>query len=291
MASNDGAMKTRHILALSLFLAVFLLLGLSLSGKASPAPQLQQYATPTPGPDGRIIYIVQEGDNCISIALKSGITLEQLRAFNSKLDENCTNLQVEQELLLGLGGPAAYTPTAGPSPTPAPPTVTPTPFTGTTEVCALLFDDVNGDALRQTTEIGIAGGAVSLSNTAGTYSQTQDTVSTLDADTGEPVLTCFTDVPEGEYNVSMAIPDGYNATMTLNYTIQVKAGDRAFVDFGAQSQAAAATTASNQDGSQSPLLGIVGALMLLGGVGLGWYAWRMRQPRGKLRLNKSLLKK
>ena len=45
---------------------------------------------------------------------------------------------------------------------------------------------------------------------------------------------CFSDVPEGQYNIGAAIPDNYNPTMTLTYTLDVNAGDRAFVDFGAQ---------------------------------------------------------
>ncbi len=56
---------------------------------------------------------------------------------------------------------------------------TATPFNGTTEVCVLLFDDMNGDALRQETEFGIDGGAVSLTNLNGSYSQTLNTSSAI----------------------------------------------------------------------------------------------------------------
>jgi len=271
-------MKIRCILAVSLLLVFFLLLGFSLSAQASPAAQLPQYATPTPGPDGRIIYIVKEGDNCTSIILKNGITEQQLRALNSKLDAKCFVL-AGQELLLGLGGPTVFTPTPGPSPTPLPASPTPTPFTGTTEVCVLLFEDLNGDALRQESEVVIPGGAVNLTNTFGSYSQTRDTVAGID-----PV--CFSDVPEGEYNVSAAIPDGYNPTMELSYTLLVKAGDRAFVDFGAQSKAMTVTNPGNQGGG-SPALGILGVALLLAGAGLGWYAVRLRKPKSQWMSGKS----
>ena len=92
-------------------------------------------------------------------------------------------------------------------------------------------------------------------------------------------------MPEGKYNVGVAIPDNYNPTMSLTYTLDVKAGDTAFVDFGAQSRdasAAGAGSASGGGGGTSPLLGFFGGLLLLGGLGLGWYALRLRTPKGKL---------
>ncbi len=170
-------------------------------------------------------------------------------------------------------------------PTHTPPSVTATPFTGTTEVCILLFDDLNGDALRQETEFGIDGGAVSLTNLNGSYSQTQNTTSDIDLDLEEPIRTCFEDVPSGQYNVSMAIPDGYNPTMTLSYTLDVKAGDRASVDFGAQPQTLTVGDPANTEegGGRSPVLGIFGIVLLLGGIGLGYFAYRSSQPKSKLK--------
>jgi len=188
--------------------------------------------------------------------------------------------------MLGIGGPAALSPTPGPSPTLVPPTVTPPPPPGTTEICVLLYDDFNGDALRQETELGIAGGAVSVGNSAGTFSETKPTISEIDPDTEQPVQTCFTDVPEGEYNVSVAVPENYNPTMELSYTFTIKAGDRAFVDFGAQSQAETiAEPIPENDGSgrTSPIFGILGGLLLLGGLGLGWYAYQQRKPASRLK--------
>jgi hypothetical protein len=148
----------------------------------------------------------------------------------------------------------------------------------------LLFDDFNGDALRQETEFGIDGGAVSLTNLNGSYSQTQNTTADIDPDTTEPIRSCFGDVPPGQYNVSMAVPDAYNPTMQVSYTLTVNAGDRASVDFGAQSKTepfdpAAPDPVSNRSSG----LGWVGLLLLLGGVGLGYYAYRANQPKSKLK--------
>jgi hypothetical protein len=264
--------------------------GLTLPAQASPRPQLPQYATPTPGPDGRIIYIVQAGDSCTSISLKAGISIELLLGQNPTLD--CNLVVIGQSLLLGMGGPAAYTPTPGPSPTPTLAPLTPTPFAGTTEVCILLYDDFNGNALREGTEIGLAGGQVSVTDINGAYSKTESTVNTIDPDTEEPVRTCFTDVPEGTFNISMAAPEGYNPTTAISYRLDVKAGDRAFVDFGAQSKSVQAV-APEEPGqtSNSPLMGILGAVLLLGGLGMGWYALRLRKPSSKFGGGKGMLRK
>jgi len=267
--------------AILFFIISVLLLGLWLPVNA--APSAQQFQTPTPGTDGRILYVVQAGDNCFRVAAINSITIEQLRQLNSKLDENCT-LIAGQELLIGIvavGG----TPTAGPAPTAGPPTASPTPVSGTTEVCVLLFNDENGDALRQETEIAVAGGAVSLTENNGEYSASLDT--TINPDPTAYQGICFTDIPEGNYNITVAIPDNYNPTMELNYSLDVNAGDIAFVDFGVQSKDVVVDPAANPNDaantkSTSPLLGIFGVLFLLGGAGLGYYAWRSSKPSSKL---------
>lgn len=266
----------------------FFLLALVVGGMALPvrsavaAPDLQGFVTATPGPDGRILYTVVSGDNCFSVAAAHGITVAQLRQFNTRLDENCT-ITPGQQLIVGLVVPSPAPPPPVTS-TPTPSAAFPTPFEGTTEVCILLFNDINGDALRQANEPGIEGGAVSLTNVNGSYSQTQTTTSAIDPDLLEPVRSCFTDVPPGKYNISMAIPDGYNPTMSITYTLDLKAGDRASVDFGVQ-----AKTISLQDSvpetnsGRSPALGMLGLILLLGGLGLGYFAYRSRQPQNKLK--------
>jgi murein DD-endopeptidase MepM/ murein hydrolase activator NlpD len=274
-------MKPRSLLFPgALVLALFILgILLPLSG-ASAAPDMQ-FVTATPGPDGRILYTVVAGDSCLQVAFLHGITVPQLRQFNTRLDENCT-LTVGQQLIVGLV--SSNIATAGPIATLPSPTLTATPVSGTTEVCVLLFDDSNGDALRQETELGIEGGAVSLTNLNGSYSQQQNTSAAVDPDTLEPVRACFVDVPSGEYNVSMAVPDTYNPTMLLSYTLTVKAGDRASVDFGAQSKTlTAGQPADTPTNNRSSLLGIFGFLLLLGGAGLGYYAYRSGQPKSKLK--------
>lgn len=272
-------MRNKLIPVTGIFLVAFLLLRLSVDVMAASPVQGQTYATPTPGPDGRIIYIVQEDDNCLRISLLTGVSMEYLRQTNH-LDENCT-IRTGQELVIGIGAPPAASPTPGPSPTPTLSLPTATPASGgTAEVCVALYNDSNGDGLRQAntdalgnyiadgTEPIVAGGAISLTSLTGTYSRTLDTVEGYD-----PV--CFTDVPAGNYSVSAAVPDGYNPTTALSSTLQVMPGDSIYVSFGAQVKSQTPTESGSV--ARSPLLGIAGALFLLAGIGLGVFAWRMRK--------------
>jgi murein DD-endopeptidase MepM/ murein hydrolase activator NlpD len=276
-------MNPKRLFVVFLLLMPLLLFGLMLPAQASPSEQVQ-FPSPTPGADGRILYIVQPGDSCFRIQALYGITVDQLRGLNPQIDENCT-LVVGDELMLGIGGPAALSPTPGPSPTPEPPTVTPTPPIGTTEICVLLYDDLNGDGKWQENEVGIAGGAVSVGNTAGTFSETKATVSEIDPDTLQPVYTCFTDVPAGDYNISLAVPENYNPTTELTNSFTVNAGDRASVPFGAQSKTDTGNGEEPQNGGGGPsiIFGILGGLLLLGGLGLGWYAFQQRKPASRLK--------
>lgn len=256
-----------------------LLFGLWLPAEAAPSQQ-QQVATPTAGADGRIIYVVQPGDSCTRVSLLMGISVDQLRQLNSRLDENCTLVE-GQELLIGFAAQATATSAA--AATPSTPTVTPTPLSGTTEVCVLLFEDRNGNAIREETEPAVEGGAISVTEINGEYSASLETIIPPDPDVYQGM--CFSDVPEGTYNITVGVPSNYNPTMSLNYSLDVKAGDRAFAAFGVQSKEEALGTAPEEDtsgDSKSTVLGIVGGLLLLGGAGLGYYAWRTSKPESKL---------
>jgi hypothetical protein len=280
-------MKLKRFLVL--FTLIFLLLfGLWLPANAAPNLQ-QSIPTPTPGVDGRIIYIVQPGETCIRVAALNGISVEQLRQLNSKLDENCSLVE-GQELLIGIVS-LAGTPTAGPSPTPAPPTASPTPFTGTTEICVLLFDDKNGNSLREETEPAVSGGAVSVTENNGEYSAAQNTIIPADPTAYQGI--CFSNVPEGSYNITVGIPENYNPTMNLNYSLDVHAGDRASIGFGIQSKAVVVDPGANPQNKPktSPIFGILGGFLLLGGAALGYYAWRSGRPESKLSGGSGILKK
>ncbi len=271
-------MNAKRFLIILSFILLFML-GLWLPVNAAPVRQV--IVTPTAGADGRIIYIVQPGETCIRVAAINGITVDQLRQLNSKLDENCT-ITEGQELLIGIIS-LAGTPTAGPSPTSLPPTASPTPFTGTTLICVLLYEDKNGNTLRDTDEPAIEGGAISVTEINGEYSASLGTIASTDP---EYLGECFNDVPEGEYNITVGVPDLYNSTMSPDSTLKVNAGDQAYLSFGAQSRNIVANPDAadgTQDGNTtSPIFGILGTLFLLGGAGLGYYAWRSGRPESKL---------
>ncbi len=274
-------MKLR-LLSIASILIAFLLLMLSLPAHAAPVTQGVQFETNTPESNGNIYYIVQPNDTCIRIELLYSINDEQLRQQNTNINQGCSNLTPGEKLFIGVGVSSHPTPTLGPSPTPLPPTVTPTPITGTTQICVSLFNDLNGNGIHETTEPLIPGGAISVTEKSGKYSKTLPTLAGTD-----PI--CFTALPEGDYNISAAIPDNYNPTMALNTTLQVKAGDSAYIDFGAQSKDTTIAQPENST-TASPILGIFGGLLLLGGLGLGWFALRQRRPASKLK-DSGLLKK
>lgn len=227
--------------------------------------------TPTAQPDGRIIYIVKEGDTITSIALINGISEDDLRGMNNIVGDIIT---VGQELLLGFGGPPEEIITPGPTPTPTISLPTPTPQAGFGDLCILLFNDLNGDSLRQEEEASIPGGAISIKNRVGTVSESVETGSGLEAH-------CFEQIPEGLFTISVAIPPGYNPTTNTSFDIELGAGDITYVDFGAQasSETVAQVAIIPEEGQKSPVLGIIGGAILLLGAGLALFASRLMKGR------------
>ena len=163
---------------------VFLLLFFSAQSYhtlAAPQAQLTVFPTPTPGPDGRIIYIAQEQDTVWRIAAISGITTDQFRKLNPLMLNDI--IIPGQSYLIGYAGPSAGGATAGPLPTQPILTPSPTPSPGWGILCVLLYNDLNGDSMRQEAEPSIPGGEISVSNRLGTVSLTAETPSGGDATT------------------------------------------------------------------------------------------------------------
>jgi len=238
---------------------------------AAPLPQMTNFPTPTPGSDGRIVYVVQEGDTLWRIAAVSGIDVADLRDLNMLGPEDI--VYPGQRLFLGLGGPAAAQPTAAPQNTQASAAPTETPFPGNGVLCVLLFVDVNGDSMRQEEEVSLEGGAINISSRDGSVSITADTP-VHDPNSATDDYYCTDPLLEGDYNVSVAIPEGYNPTTSLNSGIVLLAGDSTYLSFGAQAGSVVIDenmTLPESTGS-IPLLGVLGILMLLLGVGLGVYS-------------------
>lgn len=260
----------KKILAITILFAFLIVLAWTVMPvAASPQQPQAYYYTPTAGPNGRIIYTVKAGDSCTSVSLLTGVPLDELRLLNN-LDSDCL-LAEGQELLLGIY--QEMTPTPGEILTPTPILALATPFTGNVEVCVYLYEDLNGNALAEENELPLANGVVSLANFFGTISRTGNTT-----DSTDPL--CFSDVPEGEYNVSVAIPEGYNATTIVNYPLTVKPGDKAILDFGAQPKGESQTDISETNGADensSLLMAILGVTMVLSGIGLGFYVRKLNR--------------
>lgn len=258
------------LLALASPLTLFPALWTAQPVQAAPAPQVPIY-TPTPLPDGRIIYTVKQGDSLLSISLVTGVPVDELRKLNNLTGDT---IYVGQQLLLGLAGPPQVTFTPGPSPTPTAFLPSPTAPPGTATLCVLLFNDQNGDSVRQADESTIPDGAISINNRTGSVSLTGKTVSGTDP-------YCFEKVPVGNYNVTVAIPEGYNPTTALNLTVQLNAEDQTYINFGAQlsSSNPEVQASPTQTVGRSPILGIIGGLLLAAGVGLALVAGRLVKGR------------
>lgn len=261
----------RKIFPIAAFLALIVLSFLRVPADASVNLQATPFPTSTPLQDGRILYVVQPGDSQWLVAAKFAIDINQLRLLNN-WDEDEALIE-GQVILLGL----AEQETATPSPAPdveLTPVGTPEDE-GSATICVLLYNDVNGDALRQETEFGIAGGAVSISERTGLASNSAATSDQVDVD-GDPILSCFEELPPGEYTVSVAAPEGLNPTTEQSVTLSVNAGDIATLNFGSQiSSAAQSAVLSPEEGGRSPWMGLLGIVLLLSGAGLGIYTWQI----------------
>jgi LysM repeat protein len=96
-------------------------------GDTNPTPDNNSADTGSAsvGDDGCQRYTVQQGDACSIIADRFDVTVAELLALNNEINANCTNLQVEQVIL--IPGETCQPPTPAPTDTPIP-TATRTPF-------------------------------------------------------------------------------------------------------------------------------------------------------------------
>lgn len=255
----------RFFLSLLLLLTISTLFVFSLLQSAPVSAQVL-YFTPTADASGAIYYIVKEGETCDGIALANNIPVDTLRTLNGLGFDECRFLQVGEKLILGTVPTAVITP--GPSPTPTSILPTPEPVRGTGSICVYLYDDINGNAMAEDAEVtdtGLAGGQVSTTHKQGAYSNVGTTLGN-----GDPV--CFNDIPEGTYSISIAIPDGYNPTSNQNVTVQLKAGDVSHINFSAQVSGHTQAQQEQNATSGSILIAVIGGIIVLAGVGIGFYA-------------------
>ena len=268
----------------------------------NPPPAATSFKTPTPGADGTIIYTVQPGDTLFRIAGITGVSVAQLRTLNGLTSDI---LSVGQRLILVKGAAssasATVASTAGANTTPdanstAAASETPTTSAGqptatdagaaetqtaaattagTGTVCALLWNDTNGNGVRDAGEGLLAGGQLSvveISSGRPVQAYTTDGVS-------EP--HCFMNLPAGQYTISAAAPAGYNATTVTSTPLEVVAGSTSTLEFGAQPSAAVANQPAPRPSGQALLTALLfagGVVFLLLAAGVTAFVF-LRRPR------------
>lgn len=275
---------------LAIFLSFCLIFGmmslLSSIDTSAQAPT-EVFHTPTPDENGYVYHTVTEADfACYNIALKFNTTVAEIIRLNN-LDADCT-ISVGRKLLMAVITATAAPPTATPDtsqpttppqdPQPTQPPVDyvpePTAMLDTGKICIVLFHDTNGNGMRESGENYLYGGEVSINDRIGTVSRVGTTVA------GDPEITtplCFDQLPPGEYNLSIAVPDGFNSTTAKNHAMTINPGDTLTVDFGAQEATPEKTTQNAEAAPRSWLLFILGGVILVSGLGLLFYMIRSQR--------------
>jgi len=230
----------------------------------APAAQPTAFQTPTPGSDGRIVYIIQSGDTLWRISAVSGVPLDQLERLNNISRD--APLSVGRELVLGFGEAATALPTLAFAATPSP---TPVTLTGSGDICVQFFNDVNGDASQQESEGLVAGGQIVVARADGAQvgSYTTDGIS-------EPY--CFAQLIAGDYSIAAAAPEGFNPTSSMNAPLRLEPGAKAYVAFAVQMTQ---QQSSSDSTSRSSTLGLLGLLLLAAAGGLAFYLSRQARRR------------
>ena len=231
------------------------------SSKAAESRALLQptpFETPTPNAGGAILYTVLDGDSLWRIAAIAEISVEELMALNGIQAGDF--ISPGMELVLGS---LAATPIPIASPIP---TVQTGPLVGTGDICVLLFTDDNGNARLDEDELPLPEGQVSVVDRDGLVQGEHTTDDNLDG-------FCFSELEDGDYNISGAVPPNYNPTTSMNVPVRLAPGDIKFVQFGGQPSAAILQiTGSTDEGST--LLGVLGLALLAGAGIVGFYAVR-----------------
>lgn len=278
--------KLRPLALIIVFFLSFTLLGQFAAPSRFASAQDAPFNTATPDANGYIYHTVRENEYCYTIAELYNTSVERIISLNN-LDLDCT-IFVGRTLLVAIVTATAVPPTA--EPVPAQPTFPPqeaqptqppadfvpepTAMLDTGKVCIILFHDVDGNGMRTDGENFLYGGEVSINDRTGTVSRVSTTVAG-DPDTTKPM--CFEQLPPGEYNISIAVPDGFNNTTATNHAITVVSGETITIDFGAQEATPEDMNMQGEARALSPLLFILGGVILLSGLGLLFYMVRARK--------------
>jgi LysM repeat protein len=224
----------------------------------TPGPSPTPPPPPTARPDGATVHIVESGDTLFGIALRYGVSVDELRQLNAGSIGDNDIIQPGQELVISVSSQA---PTA--TPLPPPPTATPEaesaaatappPEPEGASICVLAFHDRNGDTVRNPdSEELLPNVEFTLANASGVLSEhTTDGVS-------EPY--CFAGLAPGPYRVIQQAPAGYRPTGLPEQNVALAADTSFDFQFGnARTQAAASSEETDAGNAETSPQGEEGA--------------------------------
>ena len=186
--------------------------------------------------DGEIRYTVRSGDNLTAIALAFGVTVDDLLALNG-LDAEAV-LWPGQSLVIAAAPADENEEIAAPADFEAPDIDVPAPViaadapafdpTGLqSTVCFAMFQDDNQNGALDANESWLAADGIRLHDGAG-----GEIASPAAADSSQPV--CVEDLAPSRYIIRAAPPAGYGLTTAPALHIDLEAGGRLWLHFGAK---------------------------------------------------------
>ncbi|MFO7741587.1 MAG: LysM peptidoglycan-binding domain-containing protein, partial [Anaerolineae bacterium] len=197
----------------------------------TPGPSPTPLPTATPRPDGATVHVVESGETLYGIALRYGVSADQIRELNPGSIGPNDLIQTGQELVISVSGEAA-TATPLPEPTTATPEGEPEATPSPTEepaagasICVLAFHDRNGDTVRDPDAEEL------MPNVKFTLADASGVVAEYSTDgVSEPY--CFTELDAGSYRVIQEVPTGYEPTGLSEQNVALGAGTSFDFEFG-----------------------------------------------------------
>lgn len=273
----------------------------------SPPPTLgiapTDFPIPTPDANGEMIYFVQTGDSLVHIAtITCGETPECLEKLKQLNNISGNTIFIGQRLVIGPfddgpapataepaaeeqpaesaaeGEPAAEEQPAEEQPAEEQPAeeeqaeqvaeVPAETMPGDGGICVTLYEDKNGNGIRDPDEVLIAGGVFGLFDAATLVEQG----SHITDGASEPY--CFLDLISGNYRVTSEVPENYTQTTRNDWDLTLAAGSTANLEFGAQQTGEIASEDEEAEGGSrvtTALLGAAGVILLLLAAGVAGF--------------------
>jgi hypothetical protein len=170
---------------------------------------------------------------CPPLATGSYLVVAQLPAGYRFTTPESRTVRLDPGTRITVGFGAQLIPTATPTGTP-PPTATPTATPAPGAICALAFNDLNGNGQRDSGESLLAGATITLTNSRNVAVGVYTTTGVL-----EPY--CFNGLAPDTYRVEEQNPTGYSSTTPSVWTVSIFWDGVVTVPFGNQAQSITST--------------------------------------------------